>query len=176
MHLITLSIRKNCSATSASDKNFHSEGRNFYNCNKKGYHPSHQQQRPRAMLYSLEVSHHLLSVRKMQQKGLTRTFSQKGVKIRKGGNTIVIGKSQNSLTVLDFEIMTNNLNSNVQILSTERDNYNFWHQSLDHIEKIKFIQLKNKRMINDIGQIDTLTPNDNLCEACINDQHARLLF
>ena len=128
------------------------------------------------VLYSPEVPHNLLSVRKMQQRGMTITFDQKGVEIRKGGKIINNGKSLNNLTVIDFKIMKYNSNSTIQILSTERDNYNLWHQRLGHIGKSKFLELKNKQMINDLGQIEKVTPNDNLCEPCINGKQARLPF
>ena len=72
------------------------------------------------VLYSPEVPHHLLSVRKMQQRGTTITFNQKGIEIRKGGKIISNGKSLNNLTDIDFKIMKYNSNSNIQILSTER--------------------------------------------------------
>ena len=112
----------------------------------------------------------------MQQRGMTITFDQKGVEIRKGGKIINNGKSLNNLTVIDFKIMKYNSNSTIQILSTERDNYNLWHQRLGHIGKSKFLELKNKQMINDLGQIEKVTPNDNLCEPCINGKQARLPF
>ena len=65
------------------------------------------------VLHSQEVPHHLLSVREMQQEEMTITFNQKGVEMRKGIKIIIIGKSLKNLTVVNFQIMTNNFNCNV---------------------------------------------------------------
>ena len=42
--------------------------------------------------------------------------------------------------------------------------------------KSKFLELKNKQMINDINLINNIIPNENICEACIFGQQARLPF
>lgn len=128
------------------------------------------------VFYCPEIPYNLLSVRRMQNAGMTVVFNQEGVIVNKGGKTIMKGKPLNNLIGIDFVINKNRENSIVQIHNIERNNYKLWHQRLGHIGKSKFLELKNKQMISDMGQIDRVTPDDNLCEACINGKQARLPF
>ena len=67
-------------------------------------------------------------------------------------------------------------NFSIQVYNAIRNNYELWHQRLVHMGKYKFLKLKNKQIIFDIGLINQEIPKDNLCEACINDKQARLPF
>lgn len=49
-------------------------------------------------------------------------------------------------------------------------------ECLGHIDKNKFLELRNKEMINDAELVNKIIPNDNLCEACIKGKQARLSF
>ena len=104
--------------------------------------------------YCPDVSYNLLSVRRIQQAGLTTTFDDKGVKISKNANIIMTGKQLNNLTGIEFIVHSNEVNSIVQVNSTEKDSYELWHQRLGHIGKTKFLELKAKQMFEDIGQIE----------------------
>lgn len=128
------------------------------------------------VLYCPDVPHNLLSVRRMQQAGMTIIFNQKGVEVTKGGKTVMKGKPLNNLIIVDFTIKRNMLNSIVHVNSIVNNNYKLWHERLGHIGKSKFLELKSNRMIEDIAQIDQVMPNDDLCEACINGKQTRLPF
>nr|XP_011313213.1 PREDICTED: uncharacterized protein LOC105272697 [Fopius arisanus] len=56
------------------------------------------------ILYCPEIPYNLLSVRKMQRTGLSITFDEKRVEIRKNGNMVMYGKPLNSLVAVDFEV------------------------------------------------------------------------
>lgn len=127
------------------------------------------------VLYCPEVPYNLLSVSKMQKAGMTVTFNQKHVKVLKGGKTVIEGKTLNNLIVINFKIDVCKINA-PQVYSNIKIDYELWHQRLGHISKNKFLELKNKQMVNDIAQIDKIMPNDNLCEACISGKQCRLPF
>lgn len=129
------------------------------------------------VFYCREVPHNLLSVRKMQQAGMTIIFHENGVEVNKGGKTVLKGKPLNNLFSVDFIVKKNMINnSSAQIMSTASSNYKLWHQRLGHIGKFKFLELKNNQMIEDVAQIEQISPDDDLCEACINGKQARLPF
>lgn len=127
------------------------------------------------VLYCKEVPYNLLSVSKMQQAGLTIVFNQDGAQICKDGKCLMQGKSLNNLIAIDF-VVSNIDRSCSHVCNVNQNNYNLWHQRLGHISKSKFIELQRNKMINDISEIDAVTPTDALCEPCINGKQARLPF
>ena len=128
------------------------------------------------VLYCPDVPYNLLSVTKMQAAGMTVIFSEKGVEINKGGKMVLKGKPSNNLISIDFILNIKSINNVSQICSTVKTNYEIWHQRLGHIGKNKFLNIKNKQMVEDIGLLDHITPVDSLCEACINGKQTRLPF
>lgn len=128
------------------------------------------------VLYCPDVPYNLLSVTKMLAAGMTVTFNERGVEIKQDGKMVMQGKPSNNLVSIEFIVNIESLNNISHTLSSFRTNYEIWHQRLGHIGKSKFIDLKNKQMIEDIGLIDQITPTDSLCEACIKGKQTRLPF
>ena len=128
------------------------------------------------VLYCPEVPYNLLSVRKMQEAGLGIVFDSEGVCISKDGNVIMSGKPLNNLTAVDFKVNIKRLGNNSQVNSTVSCNYELWHRRLGHMERSKFLELKNKQMFEDMQCIEKVIPDNHLCEACINGKQARLPF
>lgn len=122
------------------------------------------------VLYCPDVPQNLLSVRRMQKAGMSITFNDKGVEVTINGKIIILGKPLNNLVGVDFKIYkhkVNVMNSQLRAYNTINNNDQLWHQRLGHIGKTKFLELKNKEMVNDLNLIDKIMPNDNLCEACV---------
>ncbi|CAK9833160.1 Copia protein [Anthophora retusa] len=129
------------------------------------------------VLYCPDVPYNLLSVRRMQQAGLSVTFNEEGIEIRKNGKTVMYGKPLDNLTMIDFKVNVKRIeSSNSQIHNAIINNYELWHKRLGHIGKAKFLELKDKQMVDDIEYIEKVIPTNNLCEACINGKQARLPF
>lgn len=128
------------------------------------------------VLFCAEVPYNLISVSKMQQAGFTIIFDDKGTQITKEGKIIMKGKTLNNLIVLEFKIPVIKGESASQACYVNENKYELWHQRLGHISKTKFLQLKCHNMIDDLDEINTVTPNDKLCEACINGKQTRLPF
>lgn len=128
------------------------------------------------VLYCPDVPYNLLSVTKMIAAGMTATFNERGVEIKRDGKMVMQGKPLNNLMSVDFIVNIELLNNISHTLSSFRTDYEIWHQRLGHIGKSKFMDLKNKQMIEDVGLIDQIMPTDSLCEACIKGKQTRLPF
>lgn len=129
------------------------------------------------VLYCPDAMHNLLSVWKMQQAGFTIVFDGKGVTIAKGSTIIMAGKPLNSLIAVDFRFDKKTVNKvHLHVNNVMHNDYELWHRRLGHIGRSKFIELKNKQMVNDVELIEKILPNDNICDACINGKPARLPF
>ena len=81
------------------------------------------------------------------------------------------GKPMNNLISIEV-IADANIINNKRVYNAVGNNYEIWHQRLGHMGKSKFLELKNKRMVDDINLIDNIMPNDKLCEACIFGKQA----
>lgn len=126
------------------------------------------------VLFCPEIPYNLLSVKKMQQAGMTVVFNQNGdVQILHEGKLVTRGESLNNLIGLKFKLEKCALSSSNKLAN---NNYDLWHQRLGHIGKSKFLEIKSKQMFSDIELLYRVLPNDNLCEACINGKQSCLPF
>lgn len=128
------------------------------------------------VLFCAEVPYNLLSVSKMQRAGLTIIFDQQGAQIRKNNKTIMQGMLKNNLIAVDLMAAVNNRQPVSQVCNSDKNMYKLWHQRFGHISKSKFIEIQNNKMVDDSNQIETVMPDDELCEACINGKQSRLPF
>ncbi|KOC60083.1 Copia protein, partial [Habropoda laboriosa] len=121
------------------------------------------------VLYYPDVPYNLLSVRRMQQAGLRITFNEEGIEISKNGKMVMYGKPMDNLITIDFKVNVKRIgNRNSQIHNAIINNYELWHKRLGHIGKAKFLELKDKQMVDNIEYIEKVIPTNNLCETCIN--------
>ena len=128
------------------------------------------------VLYCPDGPHNLLSVRKMQQAKMSIILNPYGVEISKNSRIIMTGKPlNNNLILIEYFIDTSRI-SNKRVFSTTSNSYQLWHQRLGHMGRSKFLESKNKEMVNDIDLINNIIPNDNICEVCIFGKQARLPF
>lgn len=130
------------------------------------------------VLFIPEVPYNLLSVRHMQEAGLTVLFHPFGVRIKNGERVIFTDKPLKDLFVVTFEINIKNLiNLRSQQIARNNDtNYKLWHARLGHMSKQKFLELKNNNMFEDVHLIRKVSPTQDLCEASISGKHVKLRF
>ena len=106
------------------------------------------------VLYCPEVSTNLLSVRKLQEAGMTTIFEPNGSITIKGNDRIIMtGKSIKSLPNLKLNMHSNTAKTFAYICNVKKD-YNLSHKILGHISTSKFIELKNKDMFFDTKLIN----------------------
>lgn len=131
------------------------------------------------VLYSHEVPYNLLSVRRIQQAGMSVIFNEtEGVEIQKGGKSILTGKSLNDLISVIFKINKKDISNKINMVTnnTSSSKYKIWHERLGHIGKTKFLELKNNEMVDDVNLIKQIHPNDDICESCIYGKQSKLPF
>ena len=129
------------------------------------------------VLYAADIPYNLLSVRRIQEAGMTVIFKKNGgVSIEKGNMTIIKGKHQNNLITVTLKIHTPiKITAN---LVSERtiNNYKLWHARLGHISQHKFLQLKKVDFLDDSKYLNSIQPTNDICETCIYGKQARLPF
>jgi hypothetical protein len=67
------------------------------------------------VLYAPDVQHNLISVRRIQAKGMTVIFSPQGVTIKNGKQTILTGKPFNGLLAVTLQINRSMVNYGSQV-------------------------------------------------------------
>ena len=82
----------------------------------------------------------------------------------------------NNLLIIDFIVDANKVDNKIKVYNSIQNDYKIWHQRLGHIGKSRFLKLKNKQVVPDITQIENVTIDESLCEACINGKQKRLPF
>ena len=128
------------------------------------------------VLYCEEFPYNLLSIKRMQNSGLSIIFDENGVHIKKNNKIIMTGKLQISLYIVELRIDTQFVSQRYMANSSFENDYKLWHQRLGHICKKKFIELKSKSMLNNIDLIENVKPVNDLCEACIIGKQTRLPY
>lgn len=124
------------------------------------------------VLYCPEVPHNLLSVRKIQQTGMTVIFTKSGVEVRKDDEIILSGEIINNLYKIIFGL--NKLN--YQINNVTIKHYKLWHARLGHISKSSFEYLRKHSLFDDNTHIQNIKPDNEICETCIFGKQVRLPF
>ena len=111
----------------------------------------------------------------MQKAGVRIIFDEDGVKISSNEGKAMEIKSMYNVYLTEFTIKCQKKNV-AQMMHNRKIDYKLWHQRLGHISRKKFIELKNKDLIEDVELIKFISPNNDLCEACIKGRQARLSF
>ena len=99
------------------------------------------------ILYSSsEIPYNLLSVRRLQEKGMTVVFDKEGVTIWNGDTIIITGKPMLGLMGITF-IISNRV-ANLSNKICKETHYELWHKRLGHVSRDKFIELKKLSIIS----------------------------
>lgn len=129
------------------------------------------------VLFCSDIPYNLLSVKKMQQAGMTIVFGNDGgVQIYHDGKMVIKGESLNNLIGIKFVLDKHAFNTISSSNRVVNNNYELWHQRLGHIGRTKFMEIKNKSMFSDINRLNNIKPNDIFCESCIHGKQACLPF
>lgn len=99
-------------------------------------------------LYSSSVPANLISVRRIQEAGMSVVFTETGnVEIKRGGTTLIKGKRINNLYIIELIIQnafnTARVAGHVAAVKIS-DKNKMWHERLGHISKRKILKTKSK--------------------------------
>lgn len=96
------------------------------------------------------LTHNLLSVRKLEGRGLSVTFGNQIVTIKKGQTVVAKGKLLGNLYILKFQVSTNTLQTNVTCADQD-----LWHRRMGHSSRY---------------------PTDKVCEICQKGKQTALSY
>lgn len=123
------------------------------------------------VLYCPELTCNLLSVKRLQERGMVVIFNHAGVEIKRKGQLIAKGKPINNLLGITFTIKRKSAN-----IAEIKNNYKLWHERLGHISKDKFIQIQTNKLVSDFPLIVNIKPLSQICESCVLGKQTRLPF
>ena len=128
------------------------------------------------VLYAPDAAFNLLSVRRIQEKGMRIIFDTEGVTVENGKKEIILkGKPLKGLYGVVFTLNRNLVNRS-HINMTKINNFKLWHERLGHISNTKFNKIKHQKLFEDVLDLDDIKPTNEICEACIYGKQARLPF
>lgn len=132
------------------------------------------------VLYSKSVPANLISVRRIQEAGMSVVFMETGnVEIKRGNTTMIKGKRINNLYIIKLIIQNafNTARAAGHVAAvTIIDKNKLWHERLDHISKNKFSKIQKCELVSDNIYLKDINPINALCEACISGKQTRLPF
>lgn len=132
------------------------------------------------VLYSRSVPVNLISVRRIQEAGMSVVFTETGhVEVRKGDKTVIRGERMNNLYIIKLIVQNAHYKARAAGYVAEAkiiDKNKMWHERLGHISKEKFTKIKLNKLADDSVCLKEINPFDSICEACICGKQARLPF
>lgn len=121
------------------------------------------------VLYSKEAAGNLISVKRLQEAGMSIEFDKNGVTISKDGLIVVKNSGMlNNVPIIKFQAYTAKANI--------KNNYRLWHERFGHISNSKLLEIKRKNLFSDSSLLNNLEFSDEICEPCLNGKQARLPF
>lgn len=132
------------------------------------------------VLYSPDIPCNLLSVRRMQEKGMTVIFDVNGVTIKHKNTTLISGTFKNNLIRITCHIQKCRIQKPNPIAHLSVDNkytnFKLWHDRLGHVSNSKFVQIRDNNLVDDAAVLVSIKPINEICESCIFGKQNRKPF
>lgn len=121
------------------------------------------------VLFSEQAAGNLMSVKRLQEAGMSIKFDKNGVTISKNGLTVVKNSGMfNNIPIVQFQAYN--------IDAKHKNNFRLWHERLGHISNGKLLEIKRHNMFSDNSLLNNLELSNEICEPCLNGKQGRLPF
>lgn len=139
------------------------------------FHSNEKKAIMKDVLYVPDLAHPLLSISAVNDKGIDVTFKRNGqVVFEDDDGTIGEGKRVGNLYQLTASVKEASTDEEQALSATQVNQYELWHRRMGHLGAANLQKLPN--IVEGLKGVNLKSPNQEICEGCMNGRQNRLPF